>query len=97
MQSPAARGSYLRDREENCLHLNIQHTCRYWVDHLMRSDVILCENGQAHQFLKHFLHWLGALSIMGKIPEGVLMITALQYMLAVSDIVPIPDADLVDV
>lgn len=34
---------------------------------------------------------------MGKIPEGVLMITALQYMLAVSDIVPIPDADLVDV
>jgi hypothetical protein len=37
---------------------------------------------------QHFLHWLEALSLMGKMSEGVLMITALQSVLTVSDFVP---------
>jgi hypothetical protein len=51
-----------------------------------RDNIELCDNGQIHKFIqKHFLHWLEALSLMRKMSEGVLMITALQSKLVVSD------------
>jgi NACHT domain len=75
---------------------HIQYACCYWVDHLQeanhlqRDKISLCDdNGHIHKFLQqHFLHWLEALSLMGKMSEGVLMITALQSVLTVSDFVP---------
>jgi hypothetical protein len=73
------------------LPVEVQYACRYWVEHLehlrppQRGDVGLCDDGEVHRFLqKHLLHWLEALSLMGKMPEGVLMIKALQSMLTVS-------------
>jgi len=68
----------------------VQYACRYWVDHLQRSNVKLCDgeplHDRVHVFLKeHFLHWLEALSIIGNMHDGVLMVKALDSMLAVSD------------
>jgi hypothetical protein len=78
------------NRVEHCLPPEAQYACRYWVDHLQRGEIGLCDdNGRVHKFLRqHFLHWLEALSLMRKMSEGVLMITALQSMLTVSDLCP---------
>jgi hypothetical protein len=86
LQEPGCLASEIeRDSVDKCLPVHIQYACRYWVDHFMRSDIEFCDNGQVHKFIqKHFLHWLEALSLMGKISEGILMITALQSKPAVS-------------
>jgi len=73
---------------QSCLPLDIQYACCYWVSHLQRSNVELCDNSQVHIFLReHFLHWLEALSLLGKISDGVLIVRSLESMLAVSKIV----------
>jgi hypothetical protein len=75
---------------QRCLPEEVQYACRYWVDHLERSKVKLCDNdslqSQVHNFLKeHFLHWLEALSLMGNMSDGVLMVKNFDSMLTVSD------------
>jgi hypothetical protein len=69
----------------------LQYACRYWFDHLhqldnrQREKSDLCDNRRVYKFLhQRFLHWLEALSLMGKMSEGALMITTLQSILAVS-------------
>lgn len=91
LQKPGRLASEIdRNSVDECLPVYIQYACRYWVDHFMRSDIELCDNGPVHKFVqKHFLHWLEALSLMGKMSEGVLMITALQSKLVVSDFMPL--------
>ena len=64
--------------------LDVQYACRYWVNHLRRSNLKLCNNDEVHTFLRtHFLHWLEALSLMGKMPDGVLMVKSLEVILTV--------------
>ncbi|KAF8535433.1 NACHT and WD40 domain protein [Trichophaea hybrida] len=64
---------------QKCVPLDVQYACRYWVNHLRRSNFKLCDNDQVHTFLqKHFLHWLEVLSLMGKMPDGVLMVKSLE-------------------
>jgi hypothetical protein len=67
--------------------VHIEYMCQYWVRHLIyytnsgrgRENQILFDNGKIHQFLqKHFLHWIEALSLLGQLAEGVLMITDLE-------------------
>ncbi|KAF8534806.1 putative WD-repeat protein [Trichophaea hybrida] len=70
------------DEIKNCLPHDIQYACLYWVNHLQRSNVELCDNDRVHIFLSaHFLHWLEALSLIGKLSEGVLIVKALESML----------------
>jgi hypothetical protein len=72
-------------RVEECLPAELQYACRYWVQHLQRSEIKLLEDGQTHVFLReHLLHWLEALSLMGKASEGVLAITTLESVVDVS-------------
>jgi hypothetical protein len=79
------------------MHLprRIHYPCCYWIDHLrevyclQQTQISERDASQTYEFLqRHFLHWLEALSLMGKMSEGVLMIIALQSVLEVSDIVP---------
>ncbi|KAI9772614.1 MAG: hypothetical protein M1839_002427 [Geoglossum umbratile] len=83
LSMPGALTSELNGTVERYLPVPVQYACRYWVGHLQQSKVGLCDdNGQVHVFLQtHFLHWIEALSLMGKMSEGVLMLTALQSML----------------
>jgi hypothetical protein len=74
----------------NCLPLEVQYACRYWVYHLQRGsatpNVELRDNGPVHEFLlNHLLHWLEALSLIGQISEGVLVVRTLESMLSVSN------------
>jgi hypothetical protein len=70
---------------DQCLPLEVQYACLYWVQHLQRSDARLYDDDQVHRFLReHLLHWLEALSLMGKTSEGILAITALESVIMVS-------------
>ena len=63
---------------------HVQYACLYWVYHLEQSKDRVRDGGQVHLFLKrHFLHWLEALSLMGKISESIAMIGSLHSLLAV--------------
>jgi hypothetical protein len=76
-----------RGRVEQCLPLEVQYACLYWVQHLQRSGTQLYDNNQVRQFLwEHFLHWLEALSLMRKTSEGILAITSLETIVEVSDL-----------
>lgn len=81
-----------RSEIDRHLSMDVQYACRYWVDHLERVDhgrrvqIDLRDGGRVHVFLlEHFLHWLEALSLMGKLSEGVLLITKLEAMFDVSN------------
>ena len=66
----------------------VEYACVYWVSHIKQAShcgYYLQDNGPVHQFLKtHFLYWLEAVSLIKRIPEGVLAITDLECILAVS-------------
>ena len=82
--------SKVQDDINHYLPIHVQYACHYWVDHLERTnynsriEVGLCDNGQIYIFLQtHFLYWLEALSLMGKISQGIIIITKLERMLQV--------------
>jgi hypothetical protein len=61
-----------KSKVEKCLPLEVQYACRYWIGHLLQGNIELCDSEEVHEFLKeHFLHWLEALSLIWKIPEGI--------------------------
>ncbi|KAI9863919.1 MAG: hypothetical protein M1824_005957 [Vezdaea acicularis] len=66
----------------------IRYACCYWVNHLRDArhlppkQIGICDSGEVHEFLqKHFLHWLEALSLMGNMSEGVIMVRTLESIL----------------
>ena len=74
----------------NALPKHIQYACQYWVEHLAgtksdsRAQLQLRQSEEIHKFFqKDFLHWLEAMSLMDKMPQGVLMITKLANMIEV--------------
>jgi hypothetical protein len=74
-------------RVEQYLPPEVQYACLYWVQHIQKSETRLHDDEQVHLFLqKHLLHWLEALSLMGKTSEGVLAISSLESYIQVSSI-----------
>jgi hypothetical protein len=72
-------------RIEQCLPLEVQYACLYWIQHLQKSGAQLYDNDQVHQFLQvHLLHWLEALGWMGKTSEGIQAILTLEACIPVS-------------
>ncbi|KAJ5648437.1 hypothetical protein N7490_004809 [Penicillium lividum] len=68
-----------RSKVNQYLPAHVGYACRYWVDHLQRADADVEDVGQVHRFLKkQFLYWLEALSLLGKISEGVRAIIVLS-------------------
>jgi len=46
----------------------LQYACRYWIHHTIQAGVYLRDNDDTHRFLgDHLLHWLEALSLMGRV------------------------------
>jgi len=91
LQLPGALISNVEDGNvEKCIPLDVQYACRHWVYHVQQSTTKLYDNDPVHIFLrKHFLHWLEALSLIGKLNEGVLALKILESILRVSDIITI--------
>jgi hypothetical protein len=72
-------------RVEQCLPLEVQYACLYWVQHFQKCGAQLHDNDQVHQFLQiYLLCWLEVLSWMRKISEGILAITSLESHISVS-------------
>ena len=64
---------------------DLQYSCRYWVQHLVRSNPSTSLVSSAFSFLKrHFLHWLEAMNILGSGPEMVEVIDMLRPIMQVS-------------
>jgi hypothetical protein len=69
------------------LPLDIQYACQYWVYHAKECGSVICDDEQVYNFLKcHLLHWLEALSLIGRVSESISMINDLIAMLDVSDL-----------
>jgi hypothetical protein len=67
------------------LPLEIQYACLYWVYHLKGSKRWVLDGDEIHRFLERYLlHWLEALSLIGRASESVGMIDELQSMTDVS-------------
>jgi hypothetical protein len=70
----------------------LQYPCIYWVSHFQEVykssfsyEYGLIDDGEIYQFLqKYFLYWLEALSLIGKVSEGVIAITSLESSIPVS-------------
>jgi hypothetical protein len=85
-QKPGALLNKLESGVDQKHFTYIRYACCYWAQHLQRSETHLHDNDHVHKFLqKHFLHWLEALSLMGKISDGAVMVSALESMLTVSN------------
>lgn len=68
---------------ESCLPTEIRYACLYWVHHLQHSEATVTDDHPAYEFLKHqFLHWLEALSLLGKISESIAMINNLRAVVS---------------
>lgn len=66
------------------------YACVYWVDHLQGSernksyDLSLNEGGRVDAFLQQkFLHWLEALSILGRVSTGIQAMQKLEMLIQV--------------
>ncbi|PNP59224.1 hypothetical protein FNYG_14995 [Fusarium nygamai] len=48
----------------------LQYACMYWIYHRMEGDPKSTDNNEVHDFLTtHFLHWVEALSLLGRVKE----------------------------
>ena len=74
----------------------IRYSCVFWVDHLCKADdqnlehrKELSDDGRIFTFLReHFLHWLESLSLIHKLPDGVLSIRKLLHKVQVCQMLP---------
>ena len=65
----------------------LQYSCRYWLDHSKEGQVSLDDDGSVHHFLrKYYPYWLEAMSLVGKIPEAMAMMTKLESLIDVSTV-----------
>lgn len=92
LKIPGARADELSNIQiDSHIPKYVQYACCYWIDHIQlmshdrRIEIrLLHDGGQIHSFLmKHLLHWIEALSLLGKTSQGVLMMTKLESMLQV--------------
>lgn len=73
-------------RETISHHLppEVQYSCLYWVSHVRQSETRLVDGGPVSEFLlRHFLHWLEALSLMERTREMIGFIQMLQMLVEV--------------
>ncbi|OBT75403.1 hypothetical protein VF21_05711 [Pseudogymnoascus sp. 05NY08] len=68
------------------LPAHVQYACRYWVYHLEESKCSIRDGDQVYVFLhEHLLHWLEAISLMGKISESIAILGILQSLASIGE------------
>jgi len=77
--------SQISDQDINsCISLELRYACRYWVDHLRQSKNALQYQNRVDLFLRtHLLHWLEAMSLLGRMREAIAIVTSLRSLLKV--------------
>lgn len=80
------RSSIDQDTIDNCLPPHVRYACLYWVFHLKESRGRIQFDDETHHFLtKHLIHWLEALSLLGRIAESGEMVESLLAMVDNND------------
>jgi hypothetical protein len=80
-----SRGEIGKEIIADHLPPDLEYACLYWVFHLQQGGRRIKDGDEVHIFLKeHFLHWLEALSLIGKISESNGLIGNLQSIIGVS-------------
>jgi hypothetical protein len=70
---------------DSCVPRDVRYACLYWVFHIQRSGIRLTDEHRVYTFLtQHLLHWLEALSLLGKLSESIYMVQGLQDLAVVS-------------
>lgn len=70
---------------EDTLPPEVSYACRYWVYHLQNGNGLICDGSSVHDFLlTHFLHWMEALSWLGKLSGIVAQVSILRSLVSVS-------------
>ncbi|KAJ8130289.1 hypothetical protein O1611_g3342 [Lasiodiplodia mahajangana] len=60
----------------------VQYACQYWVYHFEQAGGYIIDGDEVHRFLQeHFLHWLEALSLIGRLSEGLRSVNVLKTLL----------------
>ena len=75
------------ERVRECIPTELGYACTYWVRHLESSVKVLGRDlvDEIRRFLEqNALHWLEALSLLGKMQESVLMLSTLLNIVQVS-------------
>ncbi|CAG9939393.1 unnamed protein product [Clonostachys rosea f. rosea IK726] len=63
----------------SCIQPETQYACVYWVYHQQQAGLQDQGNGPVYTFLeRHFLHWLEALSLLGRATDSLSMISELR-------------------
>lgn len=74
-----------RQKIEECIPADTAYACSYWALHAVHGGRELRDNDQIHQFLQcHFLHWLEALSWLGRLSSVISYMTQLKSRVKVS-------------
>ena len=62
----------------------VRYACLYWIYHMHQARIHIADGDSTHGFLTcHFLNWIEALSLIGRISEGLGLIRMLQSLLQV--------------
>lgn len=65
----------------------LQYACLYWVYHIEQAGIYICDDSEAHLFLRcHFLHWVESLALVGRALESLGIIKTLQLRLEVGQL-----------
>ncbi|KLO85761.1 Uncharacterized protein LW93_14380 [Fusarium fujikuroi] len=68
----------------SCISDELQYACRHWAYHFQKIETPLLNLDEALEFLqKHLLHWLEALSLIGRFRESVQVIKILQTVVKI--------------
>jgi hypothetical protein len=95
LQKPGALTSEAGAKISNSPLVRMEYACCYWANHLadylakpdcsQRHGSSVCENGIVHIFFQdHLLHWLEAMSLLGKMSEAGQTVRVLQSMIKVN-------------
>jgi hypothetical protein len=70
---------------DDSLPSEVRYACLYWVHHVKGSAVMFNYEHRVLRFLQnHLLHWLEALSLLGRISESINLLGELQVLFNVS-------------
>jgi hypothetical protein len=85
LQPGTLRSEIGEETVANSLPPELQYACRYWVEHVERSQQSIVDGDAVHVFLQtHLLHWLEAMSLIGETEQCVRLLARLQALVAVS-------------
>ncbi|KAE8416700.1 hypothetical protein BDV36DRAFT_259410 [Aspergillus pseudocaelatus] len=75
-------GTYMTDIKPSVVHEylpeQVQYACSHWVDHLRQSGIVPSDDTVLYDFLRtHFVHWLEAMAVMGRIPIAIMILNNL--------------------